>query len=179
MNVNFKMFVDVQHYSNLSDTVNYSTQTSYISPQLPHLHNKGYKNSTAGEMKIISHLTWYYTIHLWSSCPLNLLVYSLLWSKCQCDHSTQTSELTTRTAPFNNETEPFWEESVQLNAHNFRTYFSVLSILGNENRVACLLAVVLVSEVDKEIILITDFATQSSSPSTDNYGFTIILLIGQ
>ena len=87
MNVNFKMFVDVQHYSNLSDTVNYSTQTSYILPQLPHLHTKGYKNSTAGEMKIISHLTWYYTIHLWSSCPRNLLVYSLLWSRCQCDHS--------------------------------------------------------------------------------------------
>lgn len=87
MNVNFKMFVNVQHYSNLSDTVNYSTKTSYISPQLPHLHNKGFKNSTAGEMKIISHLTWYYTIHLWSLCPLNLLVYSLLWSKCQCDHS--------------------------------------------------------------------------------------------
>lgn len=51
MNVNFKMFVDVQHYSNLSGTVNYSTQTSYISPQLPHLHNKDHKNSTAGEMK--------------------------------------------------------------------------------------------------------------------------------
>ena len=151
MNVNFKMFVNVQHYSNLSDTVNYSTQTSYISPQLPHLHNKGYKNSTAGEMKIISHLTWYYTIHLWRLCPLNLLVYSLLWSKCQW---------------------PFNETS-------FAKYFSVLSNLGNKNRVACLLAVVLVSEVDKEIILITDFAIQRSSPSTDNYGFTIILLIGQ
>ena len=51
MNVNFKMFVNVQHYSNLSDTVNYSTQTSCILSQLPHLHNKGYKNSTAGEIK--------------------------------------------------------------------------------------------------------------------------------
>lgn len=51
MNVNFEMFVDVQHHSNLSGTVNYSTQTSCISSQLPHLHNKGYKNSTAGEIK--------------------------------------------------------------------------------------------------------------------------------
>lgn len=34
MNVNFKMFVEMQHYSNLSGTVNYSTQTSCISPQL-------------------------------------------------------------------------------------------------------------------------------------------------
>ena len=65
------------------------------------------------------------------------------------------------------------------NETSFANYFSVLSNLGNENRVACLLAVVLVSEVDKEIIVITDFAIQSSSPSTDNYGFTLILLIGQ
>ena len=42
------------------------------------------------------------------------------------------------------------------NETSFANYFSVLSNLGNENRVACLLAVVLVSEVDKEIILITD-----------------------
>lgn len=49
--VNFNMFVGMQHYSNLSDTVNYSTQTSRIFSQLPHLHKKGYKNRTAGETK--------------------------------------------------------------------------------------------------------------------------------
>lgn len=38
---------------------------------------------------------------------------------------------------------------------------SELSNLGNENRGDCLLTMVLVSEMDKEIILITDFAIQS------------------
>ena len=54
MNVNFKMFVDVQHYSNLSDTVNYSSQTSYISPQLPHLHNKAGFSIEGGTRRLIA-----------------------------------------------------------------------------------------------------------------------------
>ena len=57
----------------------------------------------------------------------SVLKFLLNQGRLKPNNQTQTSELTARAAPFNNETEPFWEESVQLiNADNFRTdYFGI------------------------------------------------------
>ena len=53
---------------------------------------------------------------------LSILKFLLNQGRLKPNNQTQTSELTARAAPFNNENEPFWEESV----HNFRTdYFGI------------------------------------------------------
>ena len=57
---------------------------------------------------------------------LSILKFLLNQGRLKPNNQTQTSELTAGAAPFNNKTEPFWEESVKLNAHNFRTdYFGI------------------------------------------------------
>ena len=43
---------------------------------------------------------------------LSVLKFLLNQGRLKPNNQTQTSELTARAAPFNNETEPFWKESV-------------------------------------------------------------------